>query len=255
MTALEVSDQKINIMINDLGSFTPFGFGDLDAADLSLIESATLVGVLDWCLNRAGTDLAAGLLDHLAARDECAKVQVYFDSSDPAPRKAEVPEMVARVLMHPRLNYLGVNENELRHYAANLDAPDTPESMAALARTLNRSVTAVTSAHTAALAIQVDKGAAEEVWLMPSYDLLPKRTTGAGDTWNGGNILGILLGLEPEERLLLANAVAGFYVAAPEPERPTLEQLIGFLECNIDRLRPIAQPAIAATPDGSEQRE
>jgi sugar/nucleoside kinase (ribokinase family) len=249
MTALEVGEQKVNIMINDLGSFTPFGFGDLNADDLALIESATLVGVLDWCLNRAGTDLAAGVLDHLAARPQCADVLVYFDSSDPAPRKDEVPEMVARVLRHPRLNYLGVNEHELRHYAGSAGSgimDDTPAGMEAMARTLNRTVPATTSAHTAALAIQVDEGPPEKVWLAPSYNLQPKRTTGAGDTWNGGNMLGILLGLETDERLLLANAVAGYYIAAPEAVRPTLAEVIDFMEHHKDGLRPIALPAYAS---------
>jgi sugar/nucleoside kinase (ribokinase family) len=242
MMALEVGAHKTNIMVNDIQSFSPFGFGDLDSADLRLIESATLVGVFDWCLNRAGTDLAAGLLDYMAARPERAQAITYLDTSDPAPRKGELPELWQRVLTHPRLDYLGVNENELRHYARDLDAGDTPDSLATLARTLDRLVPATVGAHTASFALQVDKGADGRVWFMPSYDLQPVRTTGAGDSWNGGNILGLLLGLDPDERLLLANAVAGYYIAAPTADRPTIDDLIGFLERHAGRLRPLAAP-------------
>ncbi len=245
MTALEVGAQKTNIMVNDIESFAPFGFGDLDANDLRLIESATLVGIFDWCLNRKGTDLAAGLLDHLASKPECGRVITYFDTSDPAPRKGELPELWRRALTHPRLNYLGVNENELRHFAHVASGTpleeatagdDSPASLLALAGTLDQALPAAVHAHTALFALQVRGGER----LAPSYAIPPQRMTGAGDSWNGGNILGLLLGLEADERLLLANAVAGYYIASPSAERPDLEGVIAFLEQNAERLRPLA---------------
>jgi sugar/nucleoside kinase (ribokinase family) len=234
MAALEVGAGPTNIMINDLTSFSPFGFDDLDESDLQLIEGATLVGMFDWCLNRRGTHLAAGLLDHVAAHPGCAHLITYLDTSDPAPRRDEMAELRTQVLQHPRLNLLAINENELRHYAGALNAADSFESLAALAVGLSGELPATICAHTAAFALEVDKSPtgtadAPRLWHAPSYHVAPRRMTGAGDTWNGGNILGLLLGLPPDERLLLANAVAACYIAAAEPERPTLPQLIDFI--------------------------
>jgi sugar/nucleoside kinase (ribokinase family) len=69
---------------------------------------------------------------------------------------------------------------------------------------------------------------------------MPRRTTGAGDTWNGGNILGILLGLSPEQRLLLANAVAGSFIESREALRPTLSDTVSFIENRETDMREIA---------------
>ena len=82
------------------------------------------------------------------------------------------------------------------------------------------------SIHTSRLALTVNKS----VSYAPTYQIKPLRTTGAGDTWNGGNILGILLGLAPEQRLLLANAVAGAFIESPSASRPDVDTLISFVE-------------------------
>lgn len=230
MTALEIGPEKINIMINDADSFGPFGFDDLDAGDLQLIESASLVGVFDWCLNPRGTDLAGRLFKYLEGK----KIITYLDTSDPAPRKAEIPELFERVLAQPGLAYLNVNENELKQYAGSPQAPDSSSSLLNLARSLKARVPAALNVHTATFAMSVD----DSSWqVIPTYQLFPLRTTGAGDSWNGGNMLGLLLNLEPVERLLLANAVAGYYIVSPVARRPNLDEIMDFVKTYQHRLR------------------
>jgi sugar/nucleoside kinase (ribokinase family) len=231
MTCLEVGEQKYNIMINDGESFGQFGFDDLDDDDLRLIESADLVGVFDWCLNRSGTDLAGRLFDHL----EGSGISTYFDTSDPSPRRDEIPELYDSVLRKPSLTYLNLNENELRQFAGAPDTGDAPDRLKGLALDLKRRVPAVLSVHTACFALSV----AETVSLAPTFAVHPRRTTGAGDTWNGGNILGILLGLPQEQRLLLANAAAGCFIESPEAARPDLDGIIDFIESRRDMLNSI----------------
>jgi sugar/nucleoside kinase (ribokinase family) len=63
---------------------------------------------------------------------------------------------------------------------------------------------------------------------VPSFNVNPLRTTGAGDVWNAGNILGDALGLPDSCRLTLANAVAAYYVCSPKAEHPTLSKLMEF---------------------------
>lgn len=232
MTALEIGAEKINIMINDDESFGPFGFDDLDSKDLQLIESVDLVGVFDWCLNPQGTDLAGRLFDYLQEKD----MITYLDTSDPTPRHTEIPELFNRVLVNPGLDYLNLNENELKQYAGAVEAGESLNDLFALARSLKVQIPAILNVHTSSFALCVDQN---QAWV-PTYRLDPRRTTGAGDSWNGGNILGLLLELEPEERLLLANAVAGYYIVSPQATRPTLSELITFIETHQGVMHEIA---------------
>ncbi|MBN2323083.1 MAG: carbohydrate kinase family protein [Spirochaetes bacterium] len=221
MTCFEVGREKYNIMINDGDSFGPFGFDDLDGEDLALMESADLVGVFDWCLNPKGTDLARGLFEHLEKKG----IVTYYDTSDPSPRKAEIPELYRTVLTKGNLTYLNLNENELKQFTSADRAAETPKELVDLAVSLKQKIHAVLSIHTDTLSIGVD----DSVSVAPTYRIKPLRTTGAGDTWNGGNILGILLGLEPGERLLLANAIAGYYIESPDANRSSLEEITEFI--------------------------
>jgi len=59
------------------------------------------------------------------------------------------------------------------------------------------------------------------------YTSNPKLTTGAGDNFNGGFTLGILLGLDPLQALALGTATSGFYVR--EARSPGFHDLVGFL--------------------------
>jgi sugar/nucleoside kinase (ribokinase family) len=222
MTCFEVGREKYNIMINDGDSFGPFGFDDLDKDDLALMETADLVGVFDWCLNRKGTDLARGLFQYLEGKE----IVTYYDTSDPSPRKAEIPELYQSVLTRDNLTYLNLNENELKQFTSVNKADDTLEGLVELAVSLKREIHATLSIHTDTFSIGVD----DSVSVAPTYRVKPLRTTGAGDTWNGGNILGILLGLEPGERLLLANAIAGYYIESPAANRSNLDEIIEFIQ-------------------------
>lgn len=56
----------------------------------------------------------------------------------------------------------------------------------------------------------------------------PMKSTGAGDRFNAGFCLGLLLDLPSEERLLIGSAVAGCFVRAARS--PSLSELASFLE-------------------------
>ena len=56
----------------------------------------------------------------------------------------------------------------------------------------------------------------------------PKLTTGAGDNFNAGFVLGLFLGLTPDEALLVGMATSGFYVR--NARSPLRQELIAFLD-------------------------
>lgn len=60
------------------------------------------------------------------------------------------------------------------------------------------------------------------------YTSKPVLTTGAGDNFNGGFCLGLLLGLEPVEALILGTATSGYYVRAAHS--PSFQELVNFLD-------------------------
>lgn len=55
----------------------------------------------------------------------------------------------------------------------------------------------------------------------------PKLTTGAGDNFNSGYVLGLLLGLDPQQALLCGMATSGFYVR--NARSPKYSELIQFV--------------------------
>ena len=56
----------------------------------------------------------------------------------------------------------------------------------------------------------------------------PKLTTEAGDNFNAGFVLGLMLNLNPTEALLTGMATSGYYVR--NAESPSFKQLIQFIE-------------------------
>ena len=60
------------------------------------------------------------------------------------------------------------------------------------------------------------------------YIAKPKLTTGAGDNFNSGFMLGLLLGLAPDEALLTGMSTSGYYVRqAGSPKYADLIEFIG----------------------------
>ncbi len=60
------------------------------------------------------------------------------------------------------------------------------------------------------------------------YIAKPKLTTGAGDNFNAGFMLGLLLGLKPKEALLTGMATSGYYVR--NAKSPNYRELVYFIE-------------------------
>ena len=232
-TALEISNRRdrVNVMMGDLGSLPLFSPEDLTEADFRLMKQVDYVGVFNWAATREwGTELAETVFRFVKKE---GMARTYFDSGDPTPNKTNIPKLLKNVLKTSLLDILSVNENEAFQYASQFDRSvlrlkeevDHSEVAKRCARILARNLTARVDLHTGAFAGSFTR---EEEVIVPSFSVRPLWYTGAGDSWNAGNIIGDALKLPDSCRLTLANAVAGYYVSSPRAEHPTLPRLIEF---------------------------
>lgn len=219
-TALEFGEKHTNVMIGDTGSVSDFSFELLDEKDKDLISRADMICVTTWNLNKNGTDLARSVFE-LAKKHN---TRTFFDTGDPSPRKEEIPTLINNVLTDENLDILGLNENELLHYS-DIEA-NSVEDVINSATDLKNRIHARVDLHTADFACTIN----ESCTLVPAPSINNKyRSTGAGDTWNAGNIFADLLGFNDDERLFFAGCVAGCYISSIEPIHPSLNELIEFI--------------------------
>jgi sugar/nucleoside kinase (ribokinase family) len=233
-TALEfkIASEKINVMLRDLGALSVFGPANLDEGDYELVAAADYVCVFNWAGTlKFGTALAQAVFERAK---NGGKGKTYFDTADPTPNAKEIPDLIVKVLKTNKVDILSVNENEAITYANLLDL-GLKERHARLgfaelameaARVLVKCLSARIDLHTTAFSATF-KGKKEVV--VPTFKVKVLRATGAGDAWCAGNILGDHNGISDECRLTLANAVAAFYLSAPDGQHPTKQKLAEFL--------------------------
>lgn len=218
--SLEFGEERVNVMLNELGSVRNFDFPNLGPKDLKLISSSDLVFVTNWTLNERGTSLAQKTFNYAKKHGTVT----YFDSGDPSRRVGELPALYTRVLSSSNLDVLSVNENELRYFAS---AGKIRGDSKIIAKELSARINANLDVHTSKSSSSWRKG---ENYRARTFEIELKRSTGAGDAWNAANMLGYLLELEPEERLTFANAFAASYLSADKPKHSTLKEIISFLK-------------------------
>jgi len=227
-TALEVHDDSgrlSNMMISDSGSLLSIGPEDITEDVVASLRRSDLVCVFNWVQTKRGTEIAEKVFS--TAKDS-ARCLTFIDISDPSYRLGEIPSLVERLFKQGLVDVLSLNENELERIAASLSMSPFEDGRGHSSRFLTQFAGQLGCAvdyHTADFSASASGRGACQV---PSFQVSPVRITGAGDTWNAGNIAGYLAKLEPADRLLLANAAAGFYISNSEPVPPTLEDAFRF---------------------------
>ncbi len=232
-TSLEIiyHGERVNVMMSDLGSLPEFGLNNLESEDFQLFQEADYVCVFHWSGTlRWGTELAEGVFRHVK---EKGMGKTYFDTSDPSPKKEDIPRLLKRVFLRNLVDIFSINENEAFWYASQLNSRvSSPgrtsrldESAKECARILAKNLKARIDLHTSTFAGSFT-GKTEVI--VPAFHVPVLRATGAGDAWNAGNIFGDALAFKDTCRLTLANAVAAYYISSPTSEHPTLPKLIEF---------------------------
>ncbi|MCL5876519.1 MAG: PfkB family carbohydrate kinase [Candidatus Bathyarchaeota archaeon] len=236
-TALEFMGQneKINVMLRDLGALEDFSPSDLNESDFELIEAADYVCLFNWAgTKKHGTALAQTVF-------ESAKLggrgKTYYDTADPNPNSAGITYFVEEVLKKPQVDILSLNENEAITYANVLDEGFSERKgqlsfadyALEAARVLAEHCSARIDLHTTLFSASL-KGKHEVV--VPTFKIEVFRATGAGDAWNAGNIIADYRELSDECRLMLANAVSACYLSGADGMHPTKAKIASFLKTN-----------------------
>ena len=231
MTAsLEFGPERSNVMFNDPGALEGLQASDLLGEAKSAVSSADAVVVANWAGNRAGgTAFAAEVLGWAKQ----GGATTFLDPSDVWDRDQDVLTMLRSVAKTPLLDWLLVNEPELREVARvyllneTNESPCSHDDFAGQGRELSKHLRSGVASHRRQGA-QSHRAGKEEAAL-GFTPIEPQRMTGAGDAWNAGFVAGALLGLTPQERLELAHAVARVFVGARSGPPPGLAEVREFL--------------------------
>ncbi len=208
-----------NVMLSDPGSLLNFGPECIKDKDDELIKEADIVCISDWGLNDHGTALAKHVFG-LAKKG--GKGKTYFDPGDPSPKgqgeSEAISELIRDVLDEGLIDMLSLNEDEVRRFGKEDDLGKAINCLRKHSRVDLHTKNFVRSYYEDRETIEI-----------PTFDLEPKQLTGAGDAWDAGNVFGELIGFSDESRLMLANAVAAYYISDPQGRHPSREDLVGFL--------------------------
>jgi len=238
--AVEFEDGKI--MLNTTVSLDGISMEAIiaamgEGAFLDLLSRADLISLVNWTMTPHMTEIFSGLLDRvlpiLPPRDQRI---FFFDLADPEKRSIGDLQAALKTIsrFHPHGSVtLGLNLKEAIHIAHALDLPEPkkdPEGLKALATRIRQALEIGT------VVVHPTKSAAcatrEDAWWVPGpFTTNPKITTGAGDHFNAGFVIGQLLNLSPEACLTLGVHFSGFYVF--NGKSPGLNDVDGFIrECH-----------------------
>lgn len=188
---------------------------------IELLASSTLFASVNWTMLYGMTEawkiLEAEVLPTIPQKPSW----MFVDLADPAKRTdddiKEALETLGKLQNQIKV-VLGLNVAEAERVAKVLHCPARAQ---AICHTLGLEQVVVHAIESA----EASDGSSTKIVKGPV--VTPKITTGGGDNFNAGYLLGCGLNLRLEECLLLATYTSGYYVA--KGKSPTMAELIGFL--------------------------
>ena len=199
----------------------------------SHLQSADLVGFVNWTMLPYMSDLWDSLLRELCPALSGPRRKMFFDLADPEKRNPEDIRRALDLIMKFEQHFdvlLGLNEKEAFEIAVVLGLPlpeHTPAGLTQLTAELSRQIPVhLLVVHPVAYALAASRGTA--CLVEGPYIARPLITTGAGDHFNSGVCLGRLLGFEDELCVLTGVATSGFYVRTGQS--PTVKDLVAMLQ-------------------------
>lgn len=237
--ALEFDDGKL--MLGKMSSLNDVTYENLlnaiPKAELtSLLNDTNLLAMVNWSMLPYMTDLWEKLIKNVLPNLENKARHLFVDLADPEKREHSDIKEALKILTSFKTKFkvtLGLNKKEAYDIANILELFDSKklENMDVELETLATKLydylhidTLVV--HPLERACCVMDGMYHEV--MGPYTPKPKLTTGAGDNFNSGFMLGQLLNLKPQHALLTGVSTSGFYVR--EAHSPSFDELIHFIE-------------------------
>lgn len=234
--AFEFNDGKLMFSsVSPLAEFTPEDIArrTADGSFLAKCEAADLIAITDWTLFPHMTACWQALQQNVFSKLS-HRPKFFLDLVDPVSRSPEDIGAMLQALpgfcQSGRVT-LGLNQNEanLLSKATGGEPLAAPEihRAEAQAQTL-RTALGVDEIVIHAVSYAVSASAEGTAHTAGPYCADPVKLTGAGDRFNAGYALGMLLELAPTQQLQLAVATSGIYVR--QGSSATLEQLIQFIQ-------------------------
>jgi len=238
--AIEFDDGKL--MLGKMASLNEVTYENLIHAIgkdqlVKYFEEADLVAMVNWSMLPYMTTLweklISDILPLLKKRD--LRPILFFDLADPEKREDKEIIKAITLMKHFNSHYrvvLGLNKKEAYDIANVLDLFDDASltnmqvSLEDLATALYEyiGVYSVVIHPVDRSCTVIDGQFYEETG---PYVEKPKLTTGAGDNFNAGYCLGLLLDLHPDQALLLGMSTSGYYVR--QAMSPNFDELKAFI--------------------------
>lgn len=214
-TVLSVGDPPANAMMNEPGSLTELGPTDLREEAADAIGEADAVLVANWASMREhGTQL----VQRVVGLARGAGTFSYVDAADPAERSQSERDGLVQALGETTPDAWAMSDDESLAFSSEQGPREA-------GRVLAKATGASVDVHTHETArTHGDVEAETDAFTVDHVH----RTTGAGDAFNAGNLVGYLAGAEPDQRLRFAHAVAGCYVSREQRRPPTGEEIARF---------------------------
>lgn len=233
--AYEFNDGKLMFSAeSQLADFTPEHVERMlaDGAYATACAQARVIALTDWTLYPHMPAVWRLLQEKVYARLNHRPAFV-IDLVDPSSRSAaDIRAMLDTLPQFEKFGALtlGLNGNEANVLARVLnlaEAGDDAAASLAQAQALRKRlcISEVVVHHIKHTAVA---NASEPVFLHGPYCEKPRKSTGAGDRFNAGYCLGLLLDMNARDRLACATACSGFFVR--QARSATLAELADFLE-------------------------
>jgi ribokinase len=219
--------RHVNVMVSDTGDLGRFDGSAIDRDTLESISAARIVALVNWAANEGGNELCSKVFS--SAKKQGALT--FLDPADVARLSRNIPELKEKVFDKGLVDYMSLNDNELRIFCKVLLSHSLPQDYSRVdleraVRLLSDVSHARVDLHTRSLSISCRSN---DCLVVNCHKVNQKIVTGAGDVWDAGDIVGYLLGWKVEWRLRFANAAAGLYVSNEDAEPPTLEDVLRFI--------------------------
>ena len=219
-------DTRVNVMVSDVGDNANFGPEKLSSeGDRAILKNADGVMIVDWASNLKGTELAEFSFNNSPSAFH------FVDPADLDTRKQDFRNSLEKLASIT--DCLSINENECNSLADALGLGHLlgssygADEVKGAAKKIAEKVGISTDLHSK---IGAAWSNGKESTYVHTIKVDAKTLTGAGDSWDAGDILGYLAGLDSQERLLFANCCSSLYVRDPQGEPPTMNKVFELVE-------------------------
>ena len=236
--AVEFNDGKLIIgKMNNLVNVDYQHLIDIvpEAKLINLLSSTDLFSMVNWSMLPYMTDIWKNIITRILPKISIKehKPFLFIDIADPEKREKKDIVEALNLLKSFKTHFkviLGLNKKEAYDVSVHLDLFEAAEVKSKTLEEINRSLYRYLNIdYVVVHPVERSSVVFEDQYYEENgpYISEPKLTTGAGDNFNAGLILGLLLGLNPDEALLTGMSTSGYYVR--NADSPNYQQLSDFI--------------------------